>query len=177
MVTQMSRRACFNSDSSLTLDGIIPVFRSALFVIAAASLLVGGTALSGEIYKWTDADGDVHYGDRPIGTDVERLQVISNSNTDNDAVQASVEARHDREAARSEARSKRDEADQAAADAKAEAAQRDVKCQESRTRMQTYLQSRRLYQQDDAGERVYLDEDQTMQARADAQEMIQKYCD
>ena len=133
--------------------------------------------MSGEIYKWTDADGDVHYGDRPVGTDVERLHTTSNSSTDNDAVQASVEARHDREAARSESRSKRDEADQAAADARAEAAQRDVKCQESRTRMQTYLQSRRLYQQDDAGERVYLDEDQTMQARADAQEMIQKYCD
>ena len=177
MVTQMSRRACSNGVSSLTLDGIIPVFRNALFVIATASLLVGGTALSGEIYKWTDADGDVHYGDRPIGTDVERLHVISNSNTDNDAVQASVEARHDREAVRSEARSKRDEEDQAAADAKAEAAQRDVKCQASRTRMETYLQSRRLYKQDDAGERVYLDEDQTMQARADAQEMIQKYCD
>jgi hypothetical protein len=177
MITQMSRRACFNSVNNLTLDGVIPVFRSALFVITAASLLVGGTALSGEIYKWTDADGDVHYGDRPIGTDVERLHMTSNSNTDNDAVRASVEARHDREAARSESRSKRDEADQAAADARAEAAQRGVKCQESRTRMQTYLQSRRLYQQDDAGERVYLDEDQTMQARADAQEMIQKYCD
>jgi len=153
------------------------VFRSALFVIATASLLVGGAALSGEIYKWTDADGNVQYGDRPVGTDVERLHMISNSNTDSGAVQASVEARHDREAARSEARSKRDEEDQAAAEAEAQAAQRDVKCQESRTRMQTYLQSRRLYQQDDAGERVYLDEDQTMQARADVQEMIQKYCD
>jgi len=152
------------------------VSRNALFVITTASLLIGGTALSGEIYKWTDADGDVHYGDRPTGTDIERLDMISNS-TDNDAIQASVEARHDREAARSEARSKRDEADQAAAESRAEAAQRGVKCQESRSRMQTYLQSRRLYKQDDAGERVYLDEDQTMQARADTQEMIQKYCD
>ncbi len=176
VITQLSRRACLNSVNSLALDGIIPVFRNALVVITTASLLVGGTALSGEIYKWTDADGDVHYGDRPIGTDVERLDMISSS-TDNDAIQASIEARHDREAARSDARSKRNEADQAAADAKAEAAQRDVKCQESRSQMQTYLQSRRLYKQDDAGERVYLDEDQTMQARADAQEMIQKYCD
>ena len=152
------------------------MFRSVVIVITTATLLVGGTALSGEIYKWTDADGDVHYGDRPIGTDVERLDMISTS-TDNDTVQASIEARYDREAARSEARSKRAEDEQVAAEAEAEAAQRNVKCQESRTRMQTYLQSRRLYQQDDAGERVYLDEDQTMQARADAQEMIQKYCD
>jgi len=152
------------------------VFRNVLIVISTASILVGGTALSGEIYKWTDADGNVHYEDRPVGDDVERLKVIS-SNTDNDGVQASIEARHDREAVRSEARSKRAEDEQAAAEAEAETAQRNVKCQESRTRMQTYLQSRRLYQQDDAGERVYLDEDQTMQARADAQEMIQKYCD
>jgi len=152
------------------------VFRNVLIVISTASLLVGGTALSGEIYKWTDADGNVHYEDRPIGDDVERLKVIS-SNTDNDTVQASIEARHDREAVRSEARSKRNEDEQAAAEAKAEAAQRNVKCQESRARMESYLQSRHLYKQDDAGERVYLDEDQTMQARADAQEMIQKYCD
>ena len=152
------------------------MFRNALIVITTASLLIGGTALSGEIYKWTDADGDVHYGDRPIGTDIERLDMISNS-TDNDAIQASVEARHDREAARSEARSKRDEEDQAATEVRAEAAQRGVKCQDSRSRMRTYLQSRRLYKRDDAGERVYLDEDQTMQARADTQEMIQKYCD
>ena len=152
------------------------MFRNVLIVISTASLLVGGTALSGEIYKWTDADGNVHYEDRPIGDDVERLKVIS-SNTDNDTVQASIEARHDREAVRSEARSKRNEDEQAAAEAEAEAAQRNVKCQESRARMESYLQSRHLYKQDDAGERVYLDEDQTMQARADAQEMIQKYCD
>ena len=51
------------------------------------------------------------------------------------------------------------------------------KCQESRARMESYLQARRLYNQDDAGERVYLDEDEVMQARAKAQEQIQKYCD
>ena len=176
MVSQNSRQACLNGANSLALVGLIPVFRNALIVITTASLLIGGTALSGEIYKWTDADGSVHYEDRPIGDNVERHKLIS-SNTDDDAVQASIVARHDRDTARAEARSKRDDADRTAAESRAEAAQRGVKCQESRSRMQTYLQSRRLYKQDDAGERVYLDEDQTMQARADAQEMIQKYCD
>ena len=152
------------------------MIRSVLFVVTTASLLVAGAALSGEIYKWTDADGNVHFEDRPIGDDVERIKVIS-SNTDNDTVQASIQARHDRETARTETRSKHDEDQQAAAKAKAEAAQRDVKCKESRTRMQTYLHSQRLYKQDDAGERVYLDEDQTMKVRADAQDMIHKYCD
>jgi len=152
------------------------VIRNVLIVLITATLWVSGAVLAGEIYKWTDADGNVHFEDRPLGEDVERLKVIS-SNTDNDSVRASVDARHERETARAEARSKRGEDQQAAAEAKAEAEQRHVKCQESRARMQTYLQSRRLYKQGDAGERVYLDENQTMQARADAQEMIQKYCD
>lgn len=152
------------------------MIRSVLIVITTACLWLSGTALSGEIYKWTDAEGNVHYEDRPIGDDVVRHKVIS-SGTNNDSVRASIDARHDRDTARADSRSKRNEEKQAAADARAETAQRNVKCQESRSRMQTYLQSRRLYKQDDAGERVYLDEDQTMKARADAQEMIQKYCD
>ena len=152
------------------------MIRKVLIAIITAALWVSGTALSGEIYKWTDEEGNVHFEDRPIGNDVERVKVIS-SNTDNESVQTSIQARHDRETARAESRSKHDEDQQAAAEAKAEAAQRDVKCQESRSRMQTYLQSQRLYKQDDAGERVYLDEDQTQKARADAQDMIQKYCD
>ena len=152
------------------------MIRNVLIVLITATLWVSGAVLAGEIYKWTDADGNVHFEDRPLGEDVERLKVIS-SNTDNDSVRASVDARHERETARAEARSKRGEDQQAAAEAKAEAEQRHVKCQESRARMQTYLQSRRLYKQGDAGERVYLDENQTMQARADAQEMIQKYSD
>jgi hypothetical protein len=158
------------------LGGDIPVIRKVLIVIITATLWVSGAALAGGIYKWTDEDGNVHYEDRPVGEQVEIVKIISN-NTNNDSVQASVDARHDRETARAEARSKHDEDQQAASKAKAEAAQRDVKCQESRSRMQTYLHSQRLYKQDDAGERVYLDEDQTMKVRADAQDMIHKYCD
>lgn len=152
------------------------MFRNALIVITTAALWVSGAALSGEIYKWTDEDGNVHYEDRPIGEEVVRLDVISNR-TDNASVQASIDARRGQETARAEARSKRDEEKQTAAVARAEAEKRDVKCQDSRARMESYLQSRRLYRQDDAGERVYLDEDQIMAARAKAQDMIQKYCD
>ena len=103
------------------------MLRNVLLVIITATLWVGGTALSGEIYKWTDEDGNVHYEDRPIGDDVERLKVIS-SGTNNDTVRASIDARHDRDTARTEARSKRNEDKRATADARAEAAQRNVKC-------------------------------------------------
>ena len=152
------------------------MFRKLLIVVITASLWIGGNALAGQIYKWTDAEGNVHYEDRPIGDGVEKHTVLS-SNTDNTDVQAGIETRLERDAVRSEARSKRDEDKQAAAAAEAESEKRDAKCEESRSRLETYLQSRRLYKQDDAGERVYLDENQTTKARADAQDMIQKYCD
>ena len=152
------------------------MMRKTLIVLAAAALGCSSTVLSSEIYKWTDDNGNVHYEDRPDGEDVQRLDIAS-SNTDNSSVQASIDARREREQARADARSKRGEEEQAAASAKAEAEKRVAKCQESRARMESYLQARRLYNQNAAGEREYLDEEGVMQAREKAQEQIQKYCD
>jgi hypothetical protein len=152
------------------------MFRKTLILLMTAALGFSGAALSGEIYKWTDENGNVHYEDRPLGDEVERLDVISRA-TDNSSVQASIDARRENEDARTEARSKRDEDAKVAADAKAEADQRTTKCQESRARMESYLQARRLFNQDESGERVYLDESEIMKARERVQEQIQKYCD
>ena len=152
------------------------MFRKSVLVFATAALGFGSAVLSGEIYKWTDENGNVHYEDRPLGEEVQRVSVVS-SNTDNTAVQASIEARRARETERAEARSKRSEEEQAAAQAKAESEQRATKCQESRARMESYLQARRLYNENAAGEREYLDENGIMQAREKAQAQIQKYCD
>ena len=152
------------------------MIRKTMIMFTTAALAFSGAALSGEIYKWTDEDGNVHYEDRPTGGQVERVALLSKS-TDNSSVQASIDARREREDARTEARSKRDEDAKAAADEKMESDQRVAKCQESRTRMEGYLQARRLYNEDESGERVYLDDSQIMDARSKAQDEIQKYCD
>jgi catalase len=152
------------------------MLRKSLLLLVTAALGFSSAVLSSEIYKWTDADGNVHYEDRPVGEDVQRLNIVS-SNTDNAIVQASIDARRERETARAEARSKRSEDEQAATSAKAEAEKRVAKCAESRARMESYLQARRLYNENDAGEREYLDESGIMKARERAQEQIQKFCD
>jgi len=146
-----------------------------MIMFTTAALVFSGAALSGEIYKWTDEDGNVHYEDRPTGDDVQLVAVTRN--TDNSSVQASIDARRAREAARADARSQRNEDDQAAAEEQLAAAERVEKCEESRSRMETYLTARRLYKEGEDGERVYLDESQIMDARSKAQESIQKYCD
>ena len=152
------------------------MFRKTLIVFTTVTLGFSGAVLAGEIYKWTDDDGNVHYEDRPLGDNVERLDVGSRS-TNNASVQASIDARRERETVRAEARSKRDEDKLTAADEKVASEQRTASCEKSRARMQNYLAARRLYNQDADGERVYLDDDQIMEARAKAQEQIQKYCD
>ena len=66
--------------------------RKTLFVLAIATLGFSSAVLSGEIYKWTDADGNVHFEDRPLGDNFERLDVRTRS-TNNSSVNASIVAR------------------------------------------------------------------------------------
>jgi hypothetical protein len=151
------------------------MFRKTTIMFTTAALAFSATAVAGEIYKWTDEDGNVHYEDRPAGDEVERV-AVSSSNTNNSAVRASIDARRARESERADARSKREEEAQKAAAAEQLAAERAQKCADSRARMESYLQARRLYKEDENGERVYLDDSQIMDARSQAQDDIQAYC-
>ncbi len=39
--------------------------RALLLLLAASGVFIAFDAFAGEVYKWTDADGRVHFGDRP----------------------------------------------------------------------------------------------------------------
>jgi len=151
------------------------MIRKTLILLTSASVAFSAAAVAGEIYKWTDENGNVHYEDRPTGEDVERVAVVS-SNTNNASVRASADARRARQTAREDAREDREEEERQAAELAQITAEREQKCQDSRTRMENYLQARRLYREDENGERVYLDDSDVMKARNQAQEDIQAYC-
>ena len=146
-----------------------------LLLAAAAIALATSSAVSGEIYKWTDSEGNIHFEDRPSGqSNVETLRIASRG-TDNSAVQAQVQSRLEANAAAQQAKaeaapglSKRE--------LRAEQAKRDEQCKMYRARLQTYAQSRRLYREDAAGERVYLDEKATQEARASVEKQVKEYC-
>ncbi|MGI9263454.1 MAG: DUF4124 domain-containing protein [Gammaproteobacteria bacterium] len=146
-----------------------------LTVATLITLLVSGSAFANEIYKWTDEDGNVHFGDRPEGEAPERLTIAS-SPTNRTAVREQNAARAD---ARAEARQAKEEAAAAAPtreEVEAAAAERTQRCAALRERMQKLVQSRRLYREDEAGERVYLDETETTAARADVEQQISEHC-
>ena len=143
---------------------------------AIAAITVSMGAMANEIYKWTDADGNVHYEDRPSGAATEERLELTYRSTDRGAVQARVKSRVDAQTAREEEKSAAAAAEQEAADNAAAEQQRRERCDQARARLESYLQARRLYRTDDNGERVYLDDSQSQQARQKAEEQIAEFC-
>jgi hypothetical protein len=146
-----------------------------LLTVSIAALIASGSVVAGEIYKWTDGDGNVHYEDRPTGdTPIERLDV-SSRNTDNTVVQARLDADAKKRAA---ARQVASEAppEMTRAEIIAEKEKRQEQCQTYRAQLQSFLRSQRLYNENEAGERQYLSEDEVMAARSRVEGQIQEYC-
>ena len=150
--------------------------RSIALSCAVVALTLASGAMANEIYKWTDENGTVHYGDRPSGAATEQRLAMSYRRTDSGSVDKRVQARVEAKTAREEARADADAAEKEAEENAAIAAERERKCERSRTRLETYLQSRRLYRTDDNGERVYLDDEQRSEARRKAEEQVAEFC-
>ncbi len=146
---------------------------TALALILAVT--VTGTASASEIYKWVDEDGGVHYGDRPTGAASEERLTVRSRPTDPEAVQSQVVARLNEQAARAEAQANAPQGP-SEEELRAEARERAEKCSTYRQRLEKFTQSRRLYREDENGERVYLDEEQTQAARDRVQNQVEEYC-
>ena len=144
----------------------------AAFAISSG-LAVGGSAMASEIYKWVDAEGNVHYGDRPTGDDQAEIVALTYKRKDSSAARSRVAAQG---AALKERRAARAEEKKSAEDAAAEAEAQKQRCDTYRAQLETMVQSRRLYREDENGERVYLDEDQTNAARQRVEERIAEDC-
>ena len=143
---------------------------------AVVALTIASGAVANEIYKWTDENGNVHYEDRPTGAATEERLYMTYSRTDSNAVQQRVKARVDARTAREDARAEAAESQKEAAESAAVAAERAQKCENSRARLDSYLQARRVYRTDENGERVYLDDQQRQEARQKAEEQVSEFC-
>jgi hypothetical protein len=143
---------------------------------AALAIMVSSAALADDIYKWTDADGNVHYEDRPSGDPTEQRLQFSYNRTNASAVQNRVQAQRDVTTTRREAKEEAAAAKHTAAEDRAAAEQKLAQCQTYRAKLKKMLESRRVYHEDESGERNYLDDEQRAQARTQAEELIKETC-
>lgn len=148
-----------------------------LYAVAITlTLAVSGIAVAGDIYKWVDEDGNVHYGDKPVSNGSERVAIESRP-TDRARVQSQYQAAAQARAENRDARAQADEEGRKAEEElRAQAEERRQKCEASRATMQQFVRSRRIYTQDESGERVYMDEAQMQAARERVENDINEYC-
>lgn len=147
------------------------------------AILLSGAVYANDIYKWTDAEGNTIYGDNPPrGVNAQRVEIRSRP-TDRARVAATTRARSSASSQRAVADADAAAATNAAAAAptleeqRAVAAERAARCSQYREQLQSINQSRRLYREDENGERVYLDEAEMQAARNNTQDKVQEYCD
>ena len=147
----------------------------AIAVALMLALPAASTAVAGEIYKWTDEEGNVHFGDIPVAQDSERVAIQSKP-TNPERVQASVQARADAAMKAAEVEAAATPQGPTAQELQARADERAKKCDTYREKLQRFVRSRRIYREDENGERVYLDEEEMQAAREKAENQVQEYC-
>jgi hypothetical protein len=149
-------------------------FRTLITVMLLA-FATANVAIAKQIYKWTDENGNVHYEDRPMSEQSERV-AVSSKPTDPARVQSQTQARLDAQARKAEEAAATAAAGPSPEERKAEAEEREKKCTQYRQTLQKFVVSRRLYREDENGERVYLDEAETQAARERVEGQVEEFC-
>jgi hypothetical protein len=123
-----------------------------------------------EIYRWTDANGQVHFGQRPAGQGAEQIQVKPQV-VERDQLTREREARTNQfyDARRQE---------QASNTAKAREAQqkRAQECQDLRRRLATVAEGGRYFRQEADGTRTYYSDEQMDSTRSQLHKAIAERC-
>ena len=145
------------------------------------TLLLCGSGIPAwaEVYQWTDAEGRVHFGDRPPQTGARTVPLPeSRESPESPGAPAAtsgerLEKQHKLlRAFEEERRQDRDAHEQAQRDK----AERERNCNEARERLQTYERSSALYDLDAQGERIYVDETQREQIIAEQRKAVKDLC-
>ena len=140
-------------------------------VLIAACLLACQQA-EAEIYKCTDADGKVHYGDQPCTGESTIFTPRAGPAVDEDVEARKAKTRQLLRAYREENAEKK----QKAAEEKAEKERRVQNCHIARERYQQILSAGRIYRLDKDGSQVDFTEAERARATSDARAEIEKWC-
>ena len=148
-----------------------------MYRISMAMLaFVAGSAFAGDIYRWTDENGRVHYGSRPGGADAREIVVKERAPAEASAI-ADEAQRRDRERRLLETYA-RDRA------LKREREQRELKernrlakaCKEQQKDWSWLNHPGPIYTEGDDGKRNYLDEAARQARKAEVRKQMEHYC-
>ena len=151
-----------------------------IFLLTTALMLmllgVSSTTFAGKIYKWTDSNGKVHYGERPPSGKGKRMSIprttplgatpAPKSDNKGDAASKFLES------VATERKEKNEASDKSAKEKEIA----DKNCSDARRRVASLKQGGRRFTVDEQGERTYLDEAAIQSSLKAAQEKVKKWC-
>ena len=146
---------------------------TAILIVCACS---GAAALfAGEIYRWTDEHGNVHFGDQPPAENAEEVRIRSNAPATPPPDHGDWRARQKKLLNAFEEERNLDM--QAREKQRKQREQLERDCAAARKRLQEYTTARYLYERDDAGKEVILSKQERARAEQDLRDQIAKHCD
>ncbi|MDD0841383.1 DUF4124 domain-containing protein [Pseudomonas sp. Gutcm_11s] len=133
------------------------------------ALLLPGLA-SAEIYRWTDAQGRVHFGEKPGGNGAQQVEVKPQ------VVERDEATRQREQRTQQYFDARRDERDQANARASQARAERAQECSKLRNSLAQIQHGGLYYRTDEKGERSYYSDEQMDAARSRLSSRIAERC-
>jgi hypothetical protein len=144
-------------------------------VMLFAALLAWSAMASAVVYKWTDAQGKVQYGDRPPdGVHAEVVEGLGGAHTAAPSARSSSSSAASGTPTANNA-SPKDDATKQAVDADV-AATREKQCADAQANYKKLIEGRRIYKTGADGERQYLTSDQIDSERINAKREIDATC-
>ena len=144
-----------------------------LSLISLAAFVWNAPLTAGTIYKWTDAQGRVHYSDRPADADSGSVKIHPAPRP----VQADLRERRARQQKLLRAFDEERQLErQKAAEAREEKRRRADNCASARQHLTAYRNARYLYDENDSGERRILSDAERSQAVEEMRQAVEYWC-
>lgn len=137
-------------------------------------LLLVSSPVSAAIYKWTDSDGNVHFGDKPVDqSSATELKIKINNHT---GVSHSSGNKKDREYLLKKIDERRSENTEKKKKALALKKKNEKLCNNYKATYQGQIQSNALFTMNADGERSYLSDVQRAARKSKLEKAMAKYC-
>lgn len=145
------------------------------------ALALCSSAVAQQVYRWVDADGNVHYSDQPppdTATPREEVQVQGELPPERraEAARRLDEQQRQLEAGRSRRSQSQQETAQQAAEAQGREAARQRLCAEARTNLSRLIEVGPVFTVNDSGEREYLEDDRRQAEIARYRQVVDQAC-
>ncbi len=155
-------------------------------VFAVLALLLTQTVHSG-VYKWTDENGKVHFGDRPpveqetdkvaVPTGATPTEVRSEDGETTSPAATNASRQETRQRLLDQYAAERDAKRKAASEKREEQALRKANCAQAKDNLRNFQEHARMYKLDENGERVYYSTEEREQGLARAKGYVKQWCD